>query len=61
MDEFTEMRYSRIADWYIDILEKEGTRAAINMVWDQISSSNEIKEKFIPFLKEHARKRGYYV
>lgn len=61
MDEFTLHRYTKIAEWYLDILAEGGTQAALDMVWNNISSGNEIKEKFIPFLKDYARERGCYV
>lgn len=61
MDEFTKARYSRISQRYIEMLETEGFKEAIDMIYDSIQSTDEIKSEFIPFLKAYARERGYYV
>lgn len=61
MDEFTKARYSRISQRYIDVLETAGFKEAIDMVYESIPNTEEIKTDFIPFLKRYARELGYYV
>lgn len=61
MDDFTRKRYERLCEQYLEELERAGTRAALDVAWHNLKSGEEIRKQFIPFLKEYARERGYYV